>query len=63
MASLKELEAENTKLKKMYVEKRLNTAIIHEAMIMSSTAMLGGSYFTYVRWHFKQLLTLLLVFV
>jgi hypothetical protein len=63
MASLKELEAENTKLKKMYAEKQLNTVIIYEAMVMSSTATQGGNYFTFVRWHFKQLLTLLLVFV
>ena len=32
MARLKELEAENTKLKKMYAEERLKAEIIQEAM-------------------------------
>lgn len=32
MARLKELEAENAKLKKMYVEERLKAEIIQEAM-------------------------------
>jgi len=41
MVPLKELEAENTKLKKMYAEKRLKAEIIHEAIVMSSTAMQG----------------------
>ena len=38
MARLKELEAENTRLKKMYAEERLKAEIIQEAMAMSSTA-------------------------
>ena len=38
MAKLKELEAENTRLKKMYAEERLKAEIIQEAMAMSSTA-------------------------
>ena len=32
IARLKELEAENTRLKKMYPEERLKAEIIHEAM-------------------------------
>ena len=32
MARLKELEAENTRLKKMYAEERLKAEIIQEAM-------------------------------
>ncbi|EFH72536.1 transposase [Vibrio cholerae RC385] len=32
MARLKELEAENARLKKMYAEERLKAEIIHEAM-------------------------------
>ena len=32
MARLKELEAENTRLKKMYAEKRLKAEIVQEAM-------------------------------
>lgn len=34
IASLKELEVENTKLKKMYSEKRLKAAILHKAIVM-----------------------------
>ena len=41
MARLKELEAENTRLKKMYAEERLKAEIIQEAMAMSSTAAQG----------------------
>jgi putative transposase len=41
MARLKELEAENTRLKKMYAEERLKAEIIQEAMAMSSTATQG----------------------
>ena len=41
MAKLKELEAENTRLKKMYAEERLKAEIIQEAMAMSSTAAQG----------------------
>lgn len=41
MARLKELEVENTRLKKMYAEKRLKAEIIQEAMAMSSTATQG----------------------
>lgn len=36
MARLKELEAENTRLKKMYAEERLKAEIIQEAMTMHS---------------------------
>ncbi len=41
MARLKELEAENTRLKKMYAEERLKAEIIQEAMAMSSIATQG----------------------
>lgn len=41
MAKLKELEAENTRLKKMYAKERLKAQIIQEAMAMSSTATQG----------------------
>lgn len=36
MVRLKELEAENTRLKKMYVEERLKAEIIQEAMVKKS---------------------------
>lgn len=41
MARLKELEVENTRLKKMYAEERLKAEIIQKAMAMSSTATQG----------------------
>ena len=37
MARLKELEAENTRLKKMYAEERLKAEIVKEALTPSST--------------------------
>ena len=42
MALLKELEAENTKLKKMYAEKWLKAVIIYEAIVMSRIATQDG---------------------
>lgn len=41
MARLKELEAENAKLKKIYVEEGIKAEIIQEAMSMSGTAAQG----------------------
>ncbi len=41
IARLRELEAENARLKKMYAEERLKAEIIQEAMAMSSTATQG----------------------
>ncbi|WP_162898101.1 hypothetical protein [Acinetobacter sp. WCHAc010034] len=44
MALLKELEAENTKLKKMYAEKWLKAVIIYEAIVMSRIATQDGHF-------------------
>ena len=44
MALLKELEAENTKLKKMYAEKWLKAVIIYEAIVMSRIAAQDGHF-------------------
>jgi putative transposase len=47
---LKELEAENAKLKKMYAEERLKAEIIQEAMSKSGKAILSSSDGTTSRW-------------
>lgn len=50
MAQMKELEAENTRLKKRCTEERLKTEIIQEAMVKKWRSYLAG-----VRWHNRQL--------
>ena len=58
MARLKELEAENTRLKKMYAEERLQAEIIQEAMAKKWRGHLAD-----VRWHNRQLPTMPLALV
>ncbi len=57
IARLKELEAENAKLKKMYAEERLKAEIIQEAMSKK-----WQSHLVVGRWHNKPLLIMLLAF-
>jgi len=39
MASMKELEAENARLKKMYIEEKLKAGILNEALKKSGEAV------------------------